>query len=314
MTGHEFGASRDNKFRWWEKNSGFCELFATKWNLGLSLYGQKRYGEAGAALRTAIRLKPDFGAAYNHLGDALYCEKKLDQAETAYRKAIELLPTGAYAYNGLGNVLRDLKKLSEALAAYRTANKLLPKEPVIGANLRQTEQWIEFDKKSARVLSGEEIINDAQEQLEFALYCGLYLRAYRAAAKIFAAAFAVEPKLAEDPTNHWRLNAACCAALAAAGRGIDAAQLVEVERAELRKQALAWLRADLASWGKLLSDNWDRNKWLVRERMQYWQESSDLANVRDPDMLAKSPADEQERWKRFWADVEALRKQTESAK
>jgi tetratricopeptide (TPR) repeat protein len=73
-----------------------------------------------------------------------------------------------------------------------------------------------------------------------------------AAARFAAEAFAARPKLADDLRFPNRRNAACSAALAGCGQGQDAAKLDDAERARLRRQALDWLRADLAAWGALL--------------------------------------------------------------
>src|SRR5262249_1396367 len=67
-----------------------------------------------------------------------------------------------------------------------------------------------------------------------------------ASARLYADAFAADPKLAEDPDVRHLYNAARAAALAGCGGGADGGALSEAERARWRKQARAWLRADLA--------------------------------------------------------------------
>src|SRR5262249_61662785 len=78
---------------------------------------------------------------------------------------------------------------------------------------------------------------------------------HHAATALYAAGFAADPKLADDRQAHLRYNAACCAALAAAGQGEDAAQLDDQERMRLRQQALDWLRADLALYTRQLESD-----------------------------------------------------------
>src|SRR5207253_2192221 len=73
-----------------------------------------------------------------------------------------------------------------------------------------------------------------------------------ASARFAAEAFSRAPALAEDLRSHERYNAACAAALAGCGLGEDAAALGEPERTGWRKQARAWLQADLAAWAKVL--------------------------------------------------------------
>ena len=64
-----------------------------------------------------------------------------------------------------------------------------------------------------------------------------------------------------------RYDAACSAALAAAGQGVDSANLDDQERTRLRKQALHWLRADLAAWTKLADDA--KQHARIRQTLQH---------------------------------------------
>jgi hypothetical protein len=121
-----------------------------------------------------------------------------------------------------------------------------------------------------------------------------------AAVRLYAAAFAARPELADDLGRSHRYYAACAAARAAAAPGPDEARLGEPERAGLRRQALDWLRADLALRAKLLRDGKPAG-WAFT----IWQTVADLAGVRDQEPLAKLPTGEREEWRRLWADVDA---------
>src|SRR5262249_21069894 len=57
---------------------------------------------AVAALREAIRLRPDDATAHAYLGLALRHQRKLDEAAAALRKAVELAPDYAWAHERLG--------------------------------------------------------------------------------------------------------------------------------------------------------------------------------------------------------------------
>ena len=46
--------------------------------------------------------------------------------------------------------------------------------------------------------------------------------------------------------------------------------------------------------------------------MSHWQEDADLAGVRDADALAKLPPDEQDAWRKLWADVDAVLKKAQT--
>jgi len=98
-------------------------------NLGASLNEHGKYGEAIAAYRKVIELKPDpyLAPAYSNLGMALADQGKYEEAIAAYRKAIELKPDDAYIYyNGLGVTLMQQGKDQEAIVAYRKAIELNP--------------------------------------------------------------------------------------------------------------------------------------------------------------------------------------------
>jgi hypothetical protein len=46
--------------------------------------------------------------------------------------------------------------------------------------------------------------------------------------------------------------------------------------------------------------------------MGHWQQDSDLAGLRDPDAVARLPADERQACQQLWADVAALLKQAQA--
>ena len=106
--------------------------------------------------------------------------------------------------------------------------------------------------------------------------------------------------LADDLGSGNRYKAACAAARAADVPGADEARLGETERAGLRRQALDWLRADLAQRAKLRRDGKSGGPPLTT-----WRTDTDLAAVRDQAPLAQLPATERDEWRRLWADVDA---------
>jgi serine/threonine-protein kinase len=122
---------------------------------------------------------------------------------------------------------------------------------------------------------------------------------HRAAAGLYADAFAADPKLADDFQAGHRYRAACFAVLAA-GRGEGAGKPGDEERARLRGRALDWLRADLAAWAR------GTDPTLVETTLKRWQQDGDLAGVRDPGALARLPAAEREAWRRLWSGVADL--------
>jgi hypothetical protein len=84
--------------------------------------------------------------------------------------------------------------------------------------------------------------------------------------------------------------------------------LGDTERADLRKQALDWLRADFAAYAKMRADVAADKQKLVGERLRHWQTDADLAGIRDEAALGKLPAAERDEWRRLWAELAALLK------
>jgi tetratricopeptide (TPR) repeat protein len=83
----------------------------------------KRYDEAEAAYREAIRLDPSDVYAWDNLGDTLEELKRYEEAEAAHREAIRLDPSYVDAWNSLGNLLADhLGQADAARDAYRRAD------------------------------------------------------------------------------------------------------------------------------------------------------------------------------------------------
>ena len=136
-------------------------------------------------------------------------------------------------------------------------------------------------------------------------------RRYAAAAGFYADAFAAEPDLARYlPAGH-RYNAACSAVLATSGQGQDDSKSDDKDRTCLRRQALDWLRADLAAWTKRVDGGKPVDRAAAVATLTRWQNDDDLAGVRHSWSLLRLPADERRQWQKLWADVDALLKRAQ---
>jgi serine/threonine-protein kinase len=140
----------------------------------------------------------------------------------------------------------------------------------------------------------------------------------RASARLYADAFAAEPSLANDPerarTDYaaWdpprcsrRYCAACMAASAGCGRGKDASNLDDEERARLRDQARRWLRAEVDAWGQKLNSDPDA-KAMVKDALKWWRTDPDLAGLRAPAELARLTPTERQECRDLWIAHHAL--------
>jgi serine/threonine-protein kinase len=271
-------------------------------NLGLALRDKGWLDEAISHFQRATRLDPRFAPAHTNLGLALKDKGQLDEAIPAYRRVIELDPGGVEGHVTLVDALLRCGRFAEAAQRGQAALDLLPaREPrrqALRQQLEQCRRLLALDARLPALLQGKERLA-AAEQLNLARLCREHGRPY-AAARLYAAAFAAQAALADDLNSGNRYYAACAAARAG-DAGSDWTPGA-AERAGLRRQALAWLRADLALRTRLL----DGGKSVVWA-LTIWQTDTALGGVRDRARLAKLPAAERKEWQRLWADVAALR-------
>jgi serine/threonine protein kinase/Flp pilus assembly protein TadD len=289
------------------------DLAEAYYNLGNALIMQGKPVEAEAAYRKAIALKPDYAGAYCNLGVALNNQGKPVEAEAACRKAVALKPDYAEAYCNLGVALRHQGRFTESLEAFRRGHELGSKQPGWPYPslewVRYAERLFELEKKLPAILKGEASSANASDAITLAWMCQQpYKKRYVASARLYGEAFSKDPKLAADLKQPHRYNAACSAALAAAGQGEDARSLPEKERTRLRRQALSWLRDDLAAYSKLAEQNKPDDSKMIQQRLSHWRRDPDLASVRDASALDRLPEDERAAWHSLWRDVEKLSK------
>jgi serine/threonine protein kinase/WD40 repeat protein/tetratricopeptide (TPR) repeat protein len=313
------------------------------YSLGLTLRDQQKPREAIAAFRKSIELDPIFVPAYRSLGNVYREQRQWSEAIATSRKLVELVPKDPEVHNDLGLALAGSNHLDEAITVYRTVIAMDPKHRAAMANLRdaclmqgnfteanaQAQQAKKLSNKFAQdwqgvvrraelcehlvamgprwadLVAGKTLPANNAECLDMALACQLQRR-HVIAARCYAEAFAADPKVADDLKTWDRYNAASCAALAAAGQGIDADKLDEPECTRLRAQALQWLNADLKLWGKLLADGPLTDRIEARRVLDHWQHNSDFLEVRMPEALQKLPAAEQAAWSALWAEVARL--------
>jgi tetratricopeptide (TPR) repeat protein len=313
--------------------------------LALALQNRRQWDEAIAEYQEAIRIDKDHAQAHCNLGTCLQKKGQLDQAMTEYREAIRLNKDNAEAHYNLGTCLEKKRRLPEALAAHREAIRLNERfaephcsvglilqgqghfgEALVelkrGHELRSrkgdwaypSETWItdterlaELDARLPGLLKGESQPADADERVAFARLCQRHKKRYAAAAGWYAEAFAAKPSLGESLSTGYRYDAACAAALASAGEGLDAHPLDDKDRTRLRKQALDWLKADLELWRGLLEKESAQKSPVVAPHPALWPADTDFAGVHGDKALAALPLAERLEWRKLWEDVEALR-------
>jgi serine/threonine protein kinase/Flp pilus assembly protein TadD len=280
--------------------------------LGNVLVSKHLLEEAIAEFRAALGSNKDHFEAHHNLGSALCRAGKLDEGITAFHEAIRIKEDNADAHCNLGHALRALGQFAEALAASKRGHELGSRDKrwtnPSDQWVRECEALLELDRRLPAILSGSQQPRDATEGIGFAELCQMPCKKrYLAAHRFYEQAFAADPKLTGDQPSDARYNAACAAALAGCGQGKDADQTDDKERVRLRRQALDWLRADLAAYRKLLAKEPDKIGPVVNERMQQWLADKDFAHVRGSEALDKLPEAERREWQKLWSEVDELR-------
>ena len=217
------------------------------------------------------------------MGEALLAQGRFREARDATRRCLDLLPQGH------------------------------PQRASATRQLQRCERLLGLEGRLPAVLRGQDQPANAAERLEFADLCTIK-KQYAAPVRFYAAAFAAEPTRADDRKALHRYNAACAASLAGSGLGADAAPLDAPERSRWRQQAREWLAAELMVYTQQLQSQKPEDRRLALQRLGHWQRDPDLGSVRDPQALAKLPADERAAWEKLWGEVAALLQQAQASK
>jgi serine/threonine-protein kinase len=245
-------------------------------------------------------------ATYHYnLGMALNEKRHAEGAIREYQAAIQSNPAFAQAHCDLGHALLEQGRFAQALTALRRGHELgsqNPRWPFPSAWwVRRAELFVALEGKLPKLLKGEAQPADAAEQLVLAYW--VQCKGLNAAATRFCAqAFAARPELADDLGTWERYGAACAAARAGCGWGRDAGSLDEQERVRLRRQALDWLRADLALRAKQAAGSRPADRAVAEKVLEHWLKNTAFAGVRG-DALAQLPEAEREGWRQLWAEV-----------
>lgn len=284
--------------------SRYPQDFWLNFELGAALYTLGRWDEAVGYHRAALAIRPDVSIAHNGLGLALFSTGRRDEAIDQLEQAVSIDPNSVAAHVNLGVTDYYEGRLDESIDQFQQALRINPKIAGTHVNLGTS-------------LAAKGRLDDAILHFQRAL--GIDPKS-AVAHNAFGTALRENGRL-EESINHFqqavginpdsaaaRVNlvsalyaAARAAVKAAADKSSENERLGEPERADKRRKALAWLRADLELTTRLLRDG-----KLLALSVANWQTDSTLASVRDPEALAKLPAAEREQWRQLWVDVAAL--------
>lgn len=281
-------------------------------NLAICLYEKENLKEAIAEYKEAIRLNPKNADPHNGLGNALHDTNDFAGAIAEYKEAIRLNPEDADPHYNLGLVFWDLGRLIDADQEFMAARRLCPPDHELQSSIKTDSaaiaELLATEKKLAGVMTAGAHSANADEAIRFAELCARYQKRYRLATRFYAEAFDAQAETKSNPLDGNYYNAACYAALAADGKGIDPPPISE--RPEFRRQARDWLAAAFAACRKTFENAPELNRDSVHGKMQHWLADTDLASIRDRDKLRSLHPDEQRALEKLWDDVRALRERT----
>ena len=292
-------------------------------------------------LHRTIQLAPRFAKAYGRLAYVLYRIQRqgrgadqLAEAVDAARTAVELDQQNILGHYVLySHLLYERKDYLEAARISRRLDKLFP-TLTIGA--RDSER----DETLAEWGAYGEVVGGFAGLLIGLIEAGRPFEAYRLVLDGHPPESIMLPAPGPPEASSYYL-AACAAALAGTGQGLDAPP--PGERPGPRKHALEWLNASLDAWKKeaaalpvpgastagLMGSPFGQgpllaisalaagstnapadNRGIIHEGMNHWLSDADLAGVRDDQWLAKLAAEEREQWRKLWREVQSLRDRT----
>jgi tetratricopeptide (TPR) repeat protein len=255
-----------------------------------------------------IRLAPANRWGHTDLGAVLSRKGDYAGAAACYREAVRLDPQSPRVHINLGAALQGQGDLAGAVAEFQEALRLDPKDGSAKAHLAHARRWRELLARLPDIAAGRAEPRTLAEANQIAYFCVQpFQRRYLLATRVYEKALAAEPNLADDPVTVHRYNAACCAALAATGKGSDTDELTPAGRAALRAKALAWLRVDRALLQKLLTAGQPADRRMVVQKLSHWLVDADLAEVRPAAGRESWTAEEKTAWDQFWAEVQATR-------
>jgi tetratricopeptide (TPR) repeat protein len=283
--------------------------------LGKALSRKGDVDGAIACFEKTIELEPQAAHAQYNLGKALSRKGDVDGAIACYKRAIELEPQHAESHCNLGKVLARQGQFAESLVSYKRGHELGSKRPdwryPSAAWVHQAEQKAALEANLLAYLKDEFKPGNTSETLALS-GVARDKKLYYAATHLHTAAIAADPKLADNLTAGHRYRAACYAAQAAAGAGVDDPPPDDAAKSNLRGQALEWLKGDLALWTTRFQTGKSADRAAVKQKLLHWQNDPNLASIREKESLAKLPADEQKAFTQLWADVASLLKKAES--
>ncbi len=268
-------------------------------------------GDCEAAIqeqREAVRLFPSMGVAHKALAHALQSAGRLDEAVAEFREAVRLDPRNSASHLFLGRALIEAGEPGAALEALALIGPGRPPDPFITPEMlvSRAERLVALEPRLPAVINEREAPADAEEAASFARLA-FARNQPEAAARLWTQAFAASPDIETDLVAMNRFQAARAAVRAGTEGAGERAESGTNSRAKRRRQAIEWLRADLAASQAALDSGTAPQRAGVARRLSRWRVDPALAPIRDEPALSALPEAERRSLREFWDGVRAVR-------
>jgi len=269
------------------------------WELGA-------YGEAATDCEAVLRIDPDDVRAHCLLAEARRRKGEFESALLAFREVAIRNSNYEDAVLGVASALERTGRLDELLEVLRrraAGGERSPEEDeALARRIEECQRMIEWDVQLPEILRGELDVALMKDAPILARLCRA--RGFPAAStRFWKAALSGSGSLTHESSAESFYEAASAAALAASGRGQDAAALDADERREHRKDARAWLRNGLAVWESRFAAGGEADRDRVRWALVEWRHDPDLESIRDEPFVSQLPGAEIEACSALWAAV-----------
>ncbi|MBF2019560.1 MAG: tetratricopeptide repeat protein [Hydrococcus sp. C42_A2020_068] len=163
---------------------------------GNILYELKDYDRALAAYEQALKIRPEYGEAWQGKGDVFQAQKRYKESLIAYEKAIQIQPNRWQPRLGRAQVLDKLGKNQEAIETYKKVIKIKPNLAEAWLGLAQVQ--MELNQYSEAIASYDRLLK-MQPENSLAWYqqgwAWQNLREYEKAIKSYDKAVDIKPDL-----------------------------------------------------------------------------------------------------------------------
>ena len=278
-------------------------------NMGLALMRCGMLDEAERCWLGAIAVDPQCAPAYLNLAITSLGDDRVEEGESLSQKAVDTRPNWGLAYYVLGDAKGRRGRWDESLASLNKALELIPKDDdslrasVLYRLKRYSSLW-SLEARLPAFVDGTATPTDAAEWCDAGSLFLLGGDGARAFA-FFARSVDTEPP---EPISYARTRrfAAACGAVAAGKLAFDHGE-DEQARSDYNRQALSWLRAELAAWTEAVSSSDVSVRADVDRSLRRMQNTPDLEPVRAEALLARMAPSEAAEWRSLWRDAAELR-------